>query len=59
MQQHLVTSSDNEVAVLGAGVMGLTAATLLLELGLKVTIYSDRKPADTTSFIHESSLVSC
>jgi D-amino-acid oxidase len=36
--------------VLGAGVMGLTAATLLLDLGLKVTIYSDRKPADTTSF---------
>ena len=29
--------------------MGLTAATLLLDLGLNVTIYSDRKPADTTS----------
>jgi D-amino-acid oxidase len=50
VQQHLLTSSDNEVAVLGAGVMGLTAATLLLDLGLKVTIYSDHKPADTTSF---------
>ena len=29
--------------------MGMTAATLLLDLGLNVTIYSDRKPADTTS----------
>jgi len=50
VQKHLVSSSDREVAVLGAGVMGLTAATLLLDLGLTVTIYSDRKPADTTSF---------
>src|SRR6516225_7437506 len=49
VQQHLVTSNDQDAAVLGAGVMGLTAATLLLDLGLKVTIYSDRKPADTTS----------
>src|SRR5712671_6621531 len=31
------------------GVMGMTAATLLLDLGLRVTIYSDRKPAETTS----------
>ena len=29
--------------------MGLTAATLLLDLGLKVTVYSDRKPLATTS----------
>jgi D-amino-acid oxidase len=49
VQQHLVTSNDLDTAVLGAGVMGLTAATLLLDLGLNVTIYSDRKPADTTS----------
>ena len=49
VQQHLVTSSDQSVAVLGAGVMGLTAATLLLDIGLNVTIYSDRKTADTTS----------
>ncbi|MEU7831255.1 FAD-dependent oxidoreductase [Nonomuraea sp. NPDC049129] len=41
---------EREVAVLGAGVMGMTAATLLLDLGLNVTIYSDRKPVDTTSY---------
>ncbi len=29
--------------------MGMTAATLLLDLGLTVTIYSDRKPMETTS----------
>src|SRR6202795_3302883 len=50
VQKHLVTSKDTDAAVLGAGVMGMTAATLLLDLGLKVTIYSDRAPADTTSF---------
>lgn len=49
VQQHLVTSADQDAAVLGAGVMGMTAATLLLDLGLNVTIYSDRKPAETTS----------
>jgi D-amino-acid oxidase len=50
VQEHLVASRVTEVAVLGAGVMGLTAATLLLDLGLKVTIYSDRNPVETTSF---------
>jgi glycine/D-amino acid oxidase-like deaminating enzyme len=49
VQKHLVNSPDKDAAVLGAGVMGMTAATLLLDLGLKVTIYSDRAPADTTS----------
>jgi D-amino-acid oxidase len=49
VQKHLVTSRDKDVAVLGAGVMGMTAASLLLDLGLTITIYSDRKPADTTS----------
>lgn len=49
VKDHVATSHDKEVAVLGAGVMGMTAATLLLDLGLKVTIYSDRKVADTTS----------
>jgi len=49
VQQHMATSNGHDAAVLGAGVMGLTAATLLLDLGLNVTIYSDRKPADTTS----------
>jgi D-amino-acid oxidase len=50
VQQHLTSSHDSNVAVLGAGVMGMTTATLLVDLGLKVTIYSDREPADTTSF---------
>jgi D-amino-acid oxidase len=50
VKDHLATSHDNAVAVLGAGVMGLTAATLLLDLGLKVTIYTARLPAATTSF---------
>jgi hypothetical protein len=50
LQQHLVNAPDQNVAVLGAGVVGLTAATLLLDLGVDVTIYSDRKPVDTTSF---------
>ena len=46
---HLVGSQETRVAVLGAGVMGLTAATRMLDLGLTVTIYSDRLPAQTTS----------
>jgi D-amino-acid oxidase len=46
---YVVTSDAREAAVLGAGVMGMTAATLLLDLGLKVTIYSDRKTTETTS----------
>jgi D-amino-acid oxidase len=46
---YLVGSKEKSVAVLGAGVMGLTAATRMLDLGLDVTIYSDRLPAQTTS----------
>jgi glycine/D-amino acid oxidase-like deaminating enzyme len=49
VQQRVATSHDTKAAVLGAGVMGLTAATRLLDLGLQVTIYSDCAPADTTS----------
>ena len=50
VRDHLAASPGAiEVAVLGAGVMGLTAATLLLDLGLKVTIYADRLPLQTTS----------
>ena len=33
VQQHVATSHDTAVAVLGAGVMGLTAATRLLDWG--------------------------
>ena len=50
VQNHLAASQDRDVAVVGAGVMGLTAATLLLDLGLPVKIYSDRNPIETTSF---------
>ena len=39
------------IAVIGAGVMGLTVATLLLELDLdlQISIYSHRDPLETTS----------
>lgn len=37
------------VAVLGAGVMGLTTARLVQEAGLPVTIYAKALPPDTTS----------
>src|SRR5262249_1967117 len=42
---------ETEVAVVGAGVMGLTAATRLLDLnlGLTVTIYAERMFTNTTS----------
>ena len=40
-----------KVAVLGAGVMGMTAATLLHEAGFQVTIYADKFTPHTTSDI--------
>src|SRR5262249_50314490 len=49
VKQHLAASHHTQAAVLGAGVMGLTAAMLLRDLGLNVTIHAERKPADTTS----------
>jgi D-amino-acid oxidase len=49
VQHCLVNTTETHVAVLGAGAMGMTAATLLLDLGLQITIYSDRKPIETTS----------
>ena len=39
------------VAVIGAGVMGLTTARLVQEAGFPVTIYADALPPDTTSNI--------
>ena len=45
---HGVGANDS-VAVLGAGVMGLTAATLLLSRNLKVAIYAKEFPPNTTS----------
>ncbi|WP_260482680.1 FAD-dependent oxidoreductase [Sphingomicrobium flavum] len=38
-------------AVLGAGVMGLTTARLLQERGIAVTIYTDKLPEATTSWV--------
>ena len=49
VKQRIAASHDTQAAVLGAGVMGLTAATLLRDLGLNVTIYAERMPAATTS----------
>ena len=39
------------VAVIGAGVMGLTTARLVQEAGFPVTIYAKALPPDTTSNI--------
>ena len=51
VRDHLATSSDRSVAVLGSGVMGLTAATRLLELGLRVTIFAEKFWTETTSAV--------
>jgi len=45
----LETVSSRRVAVLGAGVMGLTAATLLRELDVPVTVYAEKFTPHTTS----------
>ena len=42
-------AAGDAVAVLGSGVMGMTAAILLSSLNLKVTIYTKDVPPDTTS----------
>jgi D-amino-acid oxidase len=42
-------AANDSIAVLGAGVMGLTAALLLLALNLKLTIYAKEFPPNTTS----------
>src|SRR5438552_8870846 len=49
VKSHLLGIQDTKEAVLGAGVMGLTAATRMLDLGRAVTIYWDRQPLQTTS----------
>jgi glycine/D-amino acid oxidase-like deaminating enzyme len=41
--------TNDRIAVLGAGVMGLTAASLLLALNLELTIYAKEFPPHTTS----------
>lgn len=42
-------SLGESVAVLGAGVVGMTTASLLLDRGYRVTLYTDRITPDTTS----------
>jgi D-amino-acid oxidase len=42
---------DGAVAVIGAGIMGLTTARLVQEAGFPVTIYAAALPPDTTSNI--------
>jgi D-amino-acid oxidase len=42
-------AANDSIAVLGAGAMGLTAASLLLALNLKLTIYAKEFPPHTTS----------
>jgi glycine/D-amino acid oxidase-like deaminating enzyme len=49
VKAHVAATHETKVAVLGSGVMGLTAATRLRELGLQVTIYAARRWAETTS----------
>jgi D-amino-acid oxidase len=44
-------AANDSIAVLGAGVMGLTAASLLLALNLKLTIYAKELPPNTTSHV--------
>ena len=48
VSSHGVTPNQ-AVAVLGSGVMGLTAATLLSQLNLRVTIFAKAFPPHTTS----------
>jgi glycine/D-amino acid oxidase-like deaminating enzyme len=49
VRQRVATSHDTKAAVLGSGVMGMTAATRLRDLGLNVTIYADRMWPQSTS----------
>ena len=49
LQAQRATLKDNKVAVLGAGVMGLTAAVTLAEAGYDVAIYAQHVTPNTTS----------
>jgi D-amino-acid oxidase len=46
---HQATMPDKRVAVLGAGVMGMTAAVLLDAAGFEVTVYAAKFTPNTTS----------
>ncbi|WP_160574004.1 FAD-dependent oxidoreductase [Actinomadura physcomitrii] len=50
VRARVAASHETEAAVLGSGVMGLTAAARLLDLGLTVTIYANLMFAKTTSY---------
>jgi glycine/D-amino acid oxidase-like deaminating enzyme len=50
VRARIAASHETEAAVLGSGVMGLTAATCLLDLGLTVTIYANHMYDKTTSY---------
>lgn len=47
--QPLAGQAGSEIAVIGAGVIGLTSARILQERGYRVTIYADKLPPYTTS----------
>jgi glycine/D-amino acid oxidase-like deaminating enzyme len=47
VQRHL--SAPANVAILGAGILGLTTSYLLLEQKYRVTVYAKESPPDTTS----------
>ena len=47
---RVATTHDATAAVLGAGVMGLTTAAALADLGLSVIVYTDRAIDKTTSY---------
>lgn len=47
--EKIEASQSTPIAVLGAGVIGLSTAILLLKQGRPVTIYTDRLPPNTTS----------
>jgi glycine/D-amino acid oxidase-like deaminating enzyme len=49
LQAQRATLKDTKVAVLGAGVMGLTAAVLLAEAGYDVAVYAQHITPNTTS----------
>jgi D-amino-acid oxidase len=51
VRANLSPSGRNAVAVLGSGVMGLTAATLLRRMALPVTIYTEAPWTCTTSAV--------
>ncbi|MGE0767494.1 MAG: FAD-dependent oxidoreductase [Hyphomicrobiaceae bacterium] len=51
VQDHLTTTPDRTVAVLGSGVMGLTTATELLRLGVLVKVYAESFWSGTTSAV--------